>query len=50
MAPFRTPIDDARPSRSKPDRGVVTTSVALLNQHDQPVLTLTAINFLLRRP
>jgi acyl dehydratase len=47
---LRVTVADARPSRSKPDRGLVTTHAELLNQNDRTVLTLTAVNFLLRRP
>lgn len=39
-----------RASTSKPDRGVVTTVVTLLNQDDDPVLTATAFNMVARRP
>lgn len=38
-----------RPSRSKPDRGVLTTDVTLVNQDDEPVLTATALNMVARR-
>lgn len=38
-----------RPSRSKPDRGVLTTDVTLLNQDGDPVLTATALNMVARR-
>lgn len=42
---------DARRSQSKPDRGLVRTSIEVFNQHDEPVLTTTAVNFLsLRNP
>ncbi|HEY4024433.1 MAG TPA: MaoC family dehydratase [Pseudonocardiaceae bacterium] len=48
---LRATILDARRSQSKPDRGVVRTGVELFNQHDEPVATMTAINFLaLRNP
>ena len=40
----------ARPSRTKPDRGLIHTAVEVLNQNDDPVMTLTAMNLLLRRP
>jgi acyl dehydratase len=46
----RMTIRSARVSRGKPDRGIVHTDVVVLNQHDEPVLTLTAMNLLLRRP
>ncbi|GAA0482764.1 MaoC family dehydratase [Streptomyces olivaceiscleroticus] len=47
---IRTTILDARVSRSKPDRGIVRTGIEVLNQRDEPVLTLTALNFFARRP
>jgi acyl dehydratase len=46
---LRTTIQEARLSRSKPDRGLVHTGIEVLNQHGEPVLTMTAVNFLLRR-
>jgi acyl dehydratase len=47
---LRVTILQARPSRSKPDRGIVHTRAELINDRDQPVLTLTAVNILRRRP
>ncbi|HEY2697026.1 MAG TPA: MaoC family dehydratase [Pseudonocardiaceae bacterium] len=48
---LRASILDARTSKSKPDRGLVRTGIELFNQHDETVLTTTAINFLtLRNP
>ncbi|HEY4459475.1 MAG TPA: MaoC family dehydratase [Pseudonocardiaceae bacterium] len=48
---LRAGVLDARRSKSKPDRGLVRTSIELFNQHDDAVLTTTAINFLsLREP
>lgn len=47
---LRVTILQARPSRSKPDRGIVHTRAELINGRDQPVLTLTAVNILRRRP
>jgi len=48
---LRTTIVEARRSRSKPDRGLVRTRAELLNQHDQTVLSLVAMNLLrLRTP
>lgn len=41
---------EVRPSRSKPDRGVLTTKATLLNQDGDPVLTATALNMVGRRP
>ena len=46
---LRTEIADVRRSRSKPDRGLVRTRAELLNQHDQTVLSLLAMNLLLLR-
>lgn len=46
---IRTTIRAARPSRSKPDRGLVHTDIEVLNQHGDVVLTLTAMNLLRRR-
>ncbi len=39
-----------RASRTKPDRGILTTDVTLLNQDDEPILTATAMNMVARRP
>jgi acyl dehydratase len=47
---LRVTVVDARPSRSKPDRGIVRTRAELINSDDQTVLSLTATNILLRRP
>ncbi|MDI3384938.1 MaoC family dehydratase [Streptomyces sp. B-S-A8] len=47
---IRTTILDARVSRSKPDRGLVHTRIEVLNQRDEPVLTVTAVNLFRRRP
>jgi acyl dehydratase len=48
---LRTAIVQTRRSRSKPDRGLVRTRAELLNQHDQTVLSLVAMNLLrLRQP
>ena len=41
---LRTEIVETRRSRSKPDRGMVRTRAELLNQHDQIVLSLMAMN------
>jgi acyl dehydratase len=46
---LRATVTQARPSRSKPDRGLVHTRVELLNQHEEPVMTLTIMNMLRRR-
>jgi acyl dehydratase len=48
---LRTTIVETRRSRSKPDRGLVRTRAELLNQHDQTVLSMVAMNLLrLRNP
>ena len=39
-----------RRSRTKPDRGILTTDVTLVNQDGDPVLTATAMNMVARRP
>jgi len=46
---LRTTIVEARPSRSKPDRGLVRTRGELVNQDDRIVLHLVAMNLLGRR-
>ena len=46
---LRTTIVEARPSRSKPDRGLVRTQGQLLNSDDRTVLSLVAMNLLSRR-
>ena len=42
-------VAEARPSRSKPDRGIVRSAVEMLNQRGEVVMTVTAMNFVLRR-
>jgi acyl dehydratase len=46
---LRAEIVEARPSRSKPDRGLVRTRVQLINSADQDVLRMTAMNLIRRR-
>jgi acyl dehydratase len=41
---------EARPSASKPDRGLVRFAVRVLNARDEDVLTLTTIVFIKRSP
>ena len=41
---------EARRSNSKPDRGIIRTLIEAVNQAGQPVLRMTAINFVLTRP
>jgi len=43
---LRTTILETRRSRSKPDRGLVRTRAELLNQNDQIVLSLVAMNLI----
>jgi len=47
---LRVRVLETRQSRSKPDRGIVRTRAQLLNQEDQIVLSLVAVNLLRRRP
>jgi acyl dehydratase len=46
---LRVTVLDSRPSRSKPDRGIVHSAVEVLNQRREVVMTVTATNFFLRR-
>lgn len=41
---------EARPSNSKPDRGILKTNIELSTTIGQPVLSMIATNFVLRRP
>jgi len=45
----RVTILEARPSRSKPDRGIVRARIEALNQRDELVLSMTAVSILGRR-
>ena len=47
---LRTEIVEARVSRTKPDRGLVRTRAALLNDAGGQVLSLVAMNLIGRRP
>lgn len=47
---LRTTVEDARLSRSKPDRGLVMTRVQLVNQGGEVVLRLLAVNLIQVRP
>lgn len=42
----RVTVLDARQSRSKPDRGIVTSYVEVLNQDDDAVMTFQAMNMI----
>lgn len=46
---LRTTTLEARPSGSKPDRGIVRTHAQLLNQHDECPVSIQAVNILRRR-
>ena len=43
---IRVTILDARPSRSKPDRGIVRARVEAINQKDDVVLAMTLVSFI----
>lgn len=47
---LRCTVMQARPSRSKPDRGLVHTAIEILNQNQETVATVTMMNLLRRRP
>ncbi|GGQ18407.1 acyl dehydratase [Actinomadura coerulea] len=46
---LRVAVLEVRPSRSKPDRGIVGTRAELLNQDDEVVLHTLPVNLLRRR-
>ena len=41
---------EARPSRSKPDRGIVRAKIEALNQRDELVLSMIGLSIIARRP
>ena len=43
-------VAEARPSRSKPDRGYVRMAYDVRNQRDEPVLSYEIVHILMRRP
>ena len=45
----RVTILDAVPSKSKPDRGVVTSFIEVLNQAEEVVMSMRAVNMIRRR-
>jgi acyl dehydratase len=47
---LRTTVEDARLSRSKPDRGLVRTRIELLGDAGHAVLRVTAMNLIRTRP
>lgn len=46
----RATVTEVRPSRSKPDRGIVRSFVEVLNGNREVVMTLSALTLILRRP
>ncbi len=46
---LRATLVEVRRSRSKPDRGLVRTRAELINQNDEVVLALTAMNLIRAR-
>jgi acyl dehydratase len=42
-------VTEVRPSRSKPDRGIIRVAYAYINQHGEKVLTFEAMHLLARR-
>ena len=50
MLRARFTVVDARPSASRPDRGVVRTRIELLDQHYRAVMTQVMTNLILARP
>ena len=47
---IRVTVLEARPSASRPDRGIVRSGIEMVNQRDEVVMTVAALNFILRRP
>jgi acyl dehydratase len=47
---WKATVLEARPSKSKPDRGIVRSLLEGFNQHSQIVLSLIAINMIRRAP
>ena len=43
-------VIDARPSASKPDRGIVRSRLTVFNQHDEPVMRQVSNIIVQRRP
>lgn len=43
-------VTETRVSKSKPDRGLVTLSYEIVNQHDEVVASFKAVQLLRRRP
>ena len=49
MLSVRVTVLKATPSRSKPDRGAVTSFIEVFNQANEAVMTLRAVNMIARR-
>ncbi|MBV9718234.1 MAG: MaoC family dehydratase [Candidatus Eremiobacteraeota bacterium] len=47
---LRVTVVSTRVSKTKPDRGLVETSLEIVNQADEVVATMRAVNFIKRRP
>ena len=47
---LRVTVLKATPSRSKPDRGAVTSLIEVFNQANEAVMTLKVVNIIGRRP
>ena len=47
---LRVTVLKAIPSKSKPDRGAVTSYIEVFNQADDAVMTLKVVNIIARRP
>ncbi|UCE31693.1 MAG: MaoC family dehydratase [Burkholderiales bacterium] len=46
----RITVAEARVSKSKPDRGIVTSDIEVSNQNGEPVMTMRAYNLVACRP
>ena len=46
----RTNVLESKGSRSKTDRGIITTLIEVINQDREMVMSLKAVNFLLLKP
>jgi len=46
----RLTIVEVTPSRSRPDRGIIRSTMELRNQRDEVVMTTSGVNFFSRRP
>ncbi len=50
MLSVRVTVLGSRVSKSKPDRGVVTSLVEVFNQHGELVMSIRPVNIIARRP